>query len=73
MRDIGLDRPWSLHFFTAIAVFTLGWPGLAAAGLLLVMLGRQFCTAPHPGLTGDLMAPNEQQAAILILYSKMVA
>ena len=60
-------------FATGISVFILGWPGLAAAGLaLLVMLGAARITLRRiPGLTGDLYgAINELvEAAVLLFFT----
>jgi adenosylcobinamide-GDP ribazoletransferase len=58
-------------FAAGIAGFTLGWPGLAAAGLaLLVMLGvARFTLRRIPGLTGDLYgAINELVEAVVLIF-----
>jgi adenosylcobinamide-GDP ribazoletransferase len=60
-------------FAAGIAILTLGWPGLAAAVLaLLVMLGAAgFSLRRIPGLTGDLYgAINELvEAAVLLFFT----
>jgi cobalamin synthase len=60
-------------FAAGMAIFALGWLGLVAAGLaLLVMLGAVgFALRRIPGLTGDLYgAINELvEAGVLLLFT----
>jgi adenosylcobinamide-GDP ribazoletransferase len=60
-------------FAAGISVLILGWPGLAAAALaLLVMLGASgFALRRIPGLTGDLYGTINElvEAAVLIFFT----